>query len=119
MTFVQMAEALSALTELSIKYRRHEDRIGGAEPWYVSQKIEVKDGPCLVGTYGNGYAPEEAIEDHWNLLTIGLKDGQYLVVDAGSDRRKAVRWNGFMWEHVLETPHADGSTSWKCPGAAA
>ena len=102
MDWQQKAEALASLTELSIKFRERENRIGSAEPWYVSQKIDIKDGGCLVGSYGNGNTPQEAIEDHWEVLTTKLNRDQYIVVRGLSDERKAVRWNGFMWADVPE-----------------
>lgn len=102
MDWQQKAEALASLGELSIKFRERENRIGGPDPWYVSQRIEIKDGPCLLGSYGNGYTPQEALEDHWETLTTRLKPDQYLVIRGLSDDRKAVRWNGFMWADVHE-----------------
>lgn len=92
------AAALNALAAISIKFRKPGD-------WYVSQQVEIKDGPILRGDYGNGATPQEAIEDHWERLTE-LEPGQYLVgrefLDGRTHRRKAVRWNGFMWEDVNE-----------------
>lgn len=102
MDFQQKAEALAALTALSIKFREREHRIGGSEPWYVSQKVDVKEGSCLLGTYGNGNTPEEAIEDHWKVLVLDLPRDEYLIVNSGLENRRAVRWNGFMWADVPE-----------------
>lgn len=102
MEWQQKAAALAALCELRIKFRPAEWRIGGPEPWYVEQQIEVKDGSILCGTYGNGFTPEEAILDHWQKLVTDLPRDQYLVVRAYRDERRAVRWNGFMWEDVPE-----------------
>ena len=60
MDWQQKAEALAALCELRIKFRERQWRIGGPEPWYVEQRVEVKDGSILCGQYGNGSTPEEA-----------------------------------------------------------
>lgn len=93
MDYQQKAAALEALGNISIRFRSPGD-------WYVQQHVEIKDGSVLVGAYGNGETPIAAIEDHWNELT-DLKNGQYLVVDA-LRKRRAVRWNGFMWADVTE-----------------
>jgi hypothetical protein len=101
MDWQQKAEALAALGELSIKFREREWRIGASEPWYVQQRVEIKDGGTLCGAYGNGRTPQDAIEDHWRCLVEQLGD-RYLVVNAGGEDRRAVRWNGFMWAAVRE-----------------
>jgi hypothetical protein len=108
MDWQQKAEALAALTEFNIKFRERQWRIGAAEPWYVSQRIDVKEtgGSVLTGTYGNGSTPQEAVEDHWQRLVDGLKPTEYLVVRAGDSERRAVRWNGFMWVDVIEAQAA-------------
>lgn len=93
----QKAAALAALAELSIKCRKAGD-------WYVSQNVEIKDNSVLRGEYGNGSTPQEAIEDHWQRLVTNLeKSPLYLVARAGGgEDRRAVRWNGFMWQDVPE-----------------
>ena len=102
MDWQQKAEALASLTELAICFREKQWRIGGDEPWYVQQKIDIRDGCCLHGAYGNGYTPQEAIEDHWKRLVDDLSSDQYLVIEAAADKRRAVRWNGFMWQDMPE-----------------
>lgn len=101
MDWQQKAEALSGLTDLAICFREKRDRIGGHEPWYVLQKIDIKDGSCLHGAYGNGATPQEAIEDHWKRLVDELPPDKYLIA-RWADKRRAVRWNGFMWQDVPE-----------------
>lgn len=90
--------ALNALAECKLLMRKPGD-------WYVSQQVDVRRGHCLVGVYGNGATPQEAVEDHWNLLTT-LPADEYLVGrefwEGETCTRKAVRWNGFMWDHVKE-----------------
>jgi len=101
MDYQQKAAALNALDDLHILFRSPRDRIGIAEPWYIAQNVSVYGGSVMIGAYGNGATPEAAIEDHWNQLTRDLKPGQYLVARRGTDRR-AVTWNGFMWEDYPE-----------------
>lgn len=101
MDWQQKAEALAGLTELAICFREKQDRIGRPQSWYVRQTIDIKDGPCLHGAFGNGHTPQEAIENHWQRLVDELPADKYLVVRA-ADKRRAVRWNGFMWQDVPE-----------------
>lgn len=93
-------KALNALSECSLKMR-------GPGDWYVSQNVEIKDKHVLKGDYGNGLDPESAVEDHWKRLTEDLQPHEYLVAreywDGSVCKRMAVRWNGFMWDHVIET----------------
>ena len=95
MNYEEKLEALNALAECSLKMRKPGD-------WYVSQSVEVKNGGMLEGRYGNGETPELAIHNHWSELTELLKAGEYLVIKAYGDNRKAVKWNGFMWQDVKE-----------------
>lgn len=97
MTWEQKLQALCAFAECHLIMRKPGD-------WYVSQSVEVKDNGVLIGSFGNGADPEEAVLDHWDTLTEKLAPHQYLVTRAMSGNRKAVRWNGFMWESVNETP---------------
>lgn len=90
----QKFEAVQCLARASLMMREPGN-------WYVSQSVEVKNGSMLEGRYGNGKTPEEAIQDHWEQLTE-LDPGEYIVINAASDNRKAVRWNGYMWSEVDE-----------------
>lgn len=101
MDYQQKAEALAALADLAVMYREKQWRIGGPEPWYCQQSIYVKNGSCMTSTGGNGFTPEEAIDDHWKNITE-LKPCEYLVVNSGTPIRRTVRWNGFMWADILE-----------------
>lgn len=102
MNWEQKLYALNALAEAKLLMRKPGD-------WYVSQSAEIKNGAVLEGSYGNVASPEEAVEDHWETLTR-LAPGQYIVVRAFRDDRKAVRWNGFMWEAVIEDRNTGGSS---------
>ncbi len=105
MNWKEKMDALSSLDDdISIKYREASFISERAlESWYVSQRVEikVKGGGVVKSVSGNGNTPEEAIEDHWKQLTE-LKSDEYIVVNAGSDNRQAVKWNGFMWKRVKE-----------------
>jgi len=94
MKWEQKLQALQSLAITSIRMRSPGN-------WYVSHSIEVKDGSLLKGTYGEGKNPQEAILNDWNLLT-NLREDQYLVINAMSKDRKAIKWNGFMWDKVYE-----------------
>lgn len=96
MTTDEKFAAINALADANLCMRKPGD-------WYVSQSVEIKDGGMLIGEYGNGSTPEDAIEDHWKILT-GISHPKHLIANAGTERRKAARWNGFMWDHIQESP---------------
>ncbi len=90
------ALALNALSEISLKMD-----IKGH--WYVNQSVEFKERPdaaVLVGKCGRGETPDEALFNHWKMLS-GVKAPALLVIQAYGDKRRHVRWNGFMWEDVV------------------
>ena len=97
MTWEEKLAACAAIGhEIGLRMRKPGD-------WYVEHRgVEVKEGPMLASRYGNGETPQLAVEDHWQQLTV-LAPREYVVLDAGSgERRRAVRWNGFMWMDVKE-----------------
>jgi hypothetical protein len=96
MTWEEKFEALQALSkDISLKMRFPGN-------WYVSQtSVERKRGGFLGGGVGNGKTPQEAVEDDWKNKTE-LESGEYLVIDAYKPTRRAVEWNGFMWQDVKE-----------------
>ena len=95
MTWEQMLEACETLGEVSLKMRKCGD-------WYVCQLVEVKDGMVLRSKCGNGITPEQAVKNHWKVLTK-LKSHEYIVLNAMDLKtRRAVKWNGFMWALVEE-----------------
>lgn len=101
MDFQQKACALAALSPhtggFAIYLRNRGD-------WYATCKgVEVGNGKFLSGTCSSGKTPEEAVDDLWRQLTdIGES---WLVINAMSPKRYAVRWNGFMWEPFKESSH--------------
>jgi hypothetical protein len=96
-------QALNALNACSLMMRKPGD-------WYVSQNIEIKDKSVLKSVCGNGETPEEAVHDHWGQATSELESHEYLIArtywDGEVSKRLAVRWNGFMWDHVEEKKEA-------------
>ena len=96
MDWQQKAAALDALKAIEIRIRKPGD-------WYVHHGVEIKDNGLLCGDYGNGKTPEDAILDHWERLVTAIEQTpKYLVVNAMTERRRAVRWNGYMWQDVPE-----------------
>jgi len=95
MTWEQKFKAMRSLNPFGTVIRMRD---GGN--WYVSQSgVERKEGACLSGGCNSGQTIEQAVNEHWEWLTDA---GFYIVIDAYSDNRRAVRWNGFMWEPVVE-----------------
>ena len=104
MDWQQKATALNELADIKLCIRAPGD-------WWVSQYTEIKDGCMLLGSYGNGGTPEQAIEDHWNILTA-VEYPKCIIANAGSSLRQAVRWNGYMWSKAAEesSPNCDNAT---------
>ena len=94
MTWEQKLEACNALCECSLIMRKPGD-------WYVHHGIEISQSGLLLGAYGNGTTPEEAVMNHWDEITK-LKPGEHLVIHAMGPNRQAVKWNGYMWQSVTE-----------------
>jgi len=70
--------------------------------WYVHlRSVDIGGHGLLGAVVGNGDSPATAVEDCWTTATT-LPQDQYIVIHAMRDRRRAVRWNGFMWETVNE-----------------
>lgn len=92
MTWEQKLAALNALCEHTLKMRSPGD-------WYVCAPIEIVDKNVLIGSFGNGSHPEEAVRNHWEIYTSKLESHQYIVARK-YDKSVYVRWNGFMWEDV-------------------
>lgn len=95
MTTAQKALALNALgwSDFAIKIRETGE-------WYAVCAGEISDGHVLKSTMGNGRNPEMAIASLWSCMT-SLEPGERIVLLRDGERR-AVRWNGFMWEPFNE-----------------
>jgi hypothetical protein len=71
--------------------------------WYCHLPgVEIKDGSMLTSPTDSSGTPELAIARAWVQHTC-LSPSQYLVLNAYGPNRRAVRWNGFMWEDISET----------------
>lgn len=96
MTWQHKALAIKSLTGLfgfSLNMR-------GVGDWYVSANgVHRKEGGCLSGGFTSGKTPDEAVEQWWDWAT---DPGYYLVTSNRDGQRRAVKWNGFMWEDVDE-----------------
>ena len=94
MTWEQKLYVCNALSPCALMMRKPGD-------WYVLQcSVEISQDGMLVSNSGNGASPVLAVHDHWDQLVTNLKPGEYLVINAMGPRRKAVKWNGFMWHDV-------------------
>lgn len=89
--------AMKALGDASIKM----DVYG---KWYVSIfAVEVKHGAMLSGLpVPHTETMQDAVEQSWKGLTE-LSGDRYIVINAMGATRRAVRWNGFMWEQLCES----------------
>lgn len=94
MTYEQMMCALKAICHgVSVCIRKPGD-------WYVTMpNVERKENGCLSSGCDSGKDPEAAIRSRWIWATASE---HYLVVNAYQASRRAVKWNGFMWEDVVE-----------------
>lgn len=94
MTYEQKFAALGAI---SFNPALHMRKPGD---WYVSLSgVERKEGGCLSSGCVSEATPEMAVESKW---AWAINPNHYLVINAMRDNRRAVRWNGFMWEDVDE-----------------
>lgn len=95
MNWQHKALAIQALTGpfgFSISMRKLGD-------WYVSHKyVSRKEGGCLSHSPQNGKDPEDAVNQCWEWMT----DPKFYMVKYEDAKRRAVKWNGFMWEDVNE-----------------
>lgn len=90
----------------AIKALEHDAhlRMRGPGDWFVGgTHAEIKREGTLVGLYGNGTTPQEAVEDHWRKWT---KLDTVLIKDARSPERSAWKWNGWRWMG-LSKEHAE------------
>ncbi len=69
--------------------------------WYVSAGMAQGGDGVLLGTYGNGATPEEAVDDHWRIYTDDMPHDKYAVADRANPPRRG-RWNGFMWDMLTD-----------------
>ena len=93
-------EKFQAMTALVIDQPHVSAGLSG--DFYCSLRgIEIKEGSILCGVGASGTSFDEAVETCWKRLT-DLKPGAYIVRNASGDKRRAFKWNGFMWDDVYE-----------------
>jgi hypothetical protein len=80
MTLEQFANKHELVMEI---YERPHD-ITWAEPFYANfVHAELAENGCLVGAYGNGYSPEDAIKDYAKRIS-----GKRLVLNAFTNEKR-------------------------------
>lgn len=68
--------------------------------WYIQHTgLHRRENHALSGGCQSADSPEEAMNDCWVWATCPR---YYLVLAGGGTDRRAVKWNGFMWEDVSE-----------------
>lgn len=82
-------QALKAFAPHHLEMRKPGD-------WYVCSNVEIVSDGVLIGEYGNGTTPEEAVADHWRRLVDDLPLDKYLRGGTPGHTTYA-KWNGFMW----------------------
>ena len=94
MSYEQMMQALKAIcVNVGVHMRRPGD-------WYVVMPgVQRKEGGCLFSGCDSAKDPEAAIRSRW---IWAIDPAHYLVINAYHGTRRAVKWNGFMWEEVQE-----------------
>jgi hypothetical protein len=99
MTWEQKFQAIASLLVFKGDASLHMREPGN---WYTSFKgLEIKSRGTLSSIGAIGTTPEKAVEYTWDNVTK-LDSDQYVVRGAYATDRRAFRWNGFMWEDVLE-----------------
>jgi hypothetical protein len=69
------------ILNLDLELHRHANEDGRWITWI--KHSEIKEGGALIGTYGDGKTPEQAIEDYVQRIK-----GKLIVINATSDLRK-------------------------------
>lgn len=71
----------------------------------ASIQAEIKQESTLCSICGYGLKANTAIAALFRQLTE-VKSGEYIVVDAGTEKRRAVKWNGSFWKSQYEPERA-------------
>jgi hypothetical protein len=96
MTWIEAYKALSALCHVGDVAIRMDVNSN----WYVSlSSVERKEGGCLSSGGSHEATIEQAVMKKWHWA---IDPQYYLVINAMLPSRRAVRWNGFMWQDVQE-----------------
>lgn len=89
MNWQQKLMALKALTSTHLEMREPGN-------WFVAAYARsIEEKSTLVGRYGNGKTPAEAVNQDFDKMTAA---NVVVVVESGVAPKRRVRWNGFMWE---------------------
>lgn len=94
MTWEEKLAALNALSETVLTMR---------EPgkWHCSvRSAEIGGDSVLQSIGGRGQSPEEAVLNAWAMATEWKPPKRYIALNAYSDGRRQVKWNGYMWVEV-------------------
>lgn len=94
MTIIDKMDALCGLDRDA-----HIDFSPYTRKFYVSLKVEIGDGAVLCSPAEHRDSPADAIEAMWARL-INLKPDEFIVIDAMNEKRREIRWVGFMWKDV-------------------
>lgn len=70
--------------------------------WYCHVNAEISSKSLLTSPRSSGRTPLEAVDDMWSRY-MNLKPDEHIVINAYTDKRRAVKWNGFMWSDVNES----------------
>lgn len=95
LTYQEKMLALSVICEPKLQMRPDMS-------WYVSTKIDRKEGCILSGGLVSASTPEEAINVYWDWAT----DSRYYIVTDRNGVRAAFSWKSFMWVSVDERVRA-------------
>lgn len=92
MTWEQKVQAMQALGRVEFFMREPGD-------WSVSIFGVSRQEGSMISSCGTTGTIEEAVDRRWLWAT---NQEFCLVINAMPDKRRAVRWNGFMWADVEE-----------------
>ncbi len=99
MTWEQQFQAMQALLLFKGDAALHMRHPGD---WSMSLPDVDMKSSCILESVGrSGPTPEKAVEHTWSGL-MNPKPGAYVVTKGIKGGRRAVKWNGFMWEDVSE-----------------
>ena len=85
--------AFKCLSDCSLRMREPGN-------WYLSDNVEVGGDGFLESPTVAESTPEQAVETMWARLVTNLPHDRYLVINAMNERRRHVRWNGYMWQDL-------------------
>ena len=79
-------EAFADKHGLVMEARERGSRVSPNSRWYAHfENVEVKDGNCLVGSFGNGSTPNEAIQEYSQVISEKI-----IVVSAYTNKRREI-----------------------------